>query len=369
MTDRNRHGEPICDWSDLPVTGCAHCTGATLDIPADQTPTHHRPAKPGVVVRLDTYRGLPYYAPSRVATPASGVICRCGRPAGDAFMCPQCVDDLDRCLGDMPALAEDLDVAAQRLARITITSRDPGHKRDPESILDGWPGFGADTDPDTTVTTSLVVRDVTRRMAAILARTRPDAPQAVSAQDSLHAALVGAVRALCGSVGQTYNGPDDIVGLSRWLLRNLAAIPLHPEGPNITAEIVRAHDRALKVIDNDPEKIFYGTCQTIMADGAPCGQNVSIPVGAESWECQCGTSYNRLQLENDKIEAARGMNLSVKQLAQITGRKPEVIRRWLKRNGIARSGSVEEAGNWVDAYPGAEYIDYWRSHQRVASDR
>ena len=43
MTDRNRHGEPICDWSDLPVTGCAHCTGATLDIPADQTPTHHRP--------------------------------------------------------------------------------------------------------------------------------------------------------------------------------------------------------------------------------------------------------------------------------------------------------------------------------------
>ena len=369
MTDRNRHGEPICDWSDLPVTGCAHCTGATLDIPADQTPTHHRPAKPGVVVRLDTYRGLPYYAPSRVATPASGVICRCGRPAGDAFMCPQCVDDLDRCLGDMPALAEDLDVAAQRLARITITSRDPGHKRDPESILDGWPGFGADTDPDTTVTTSLVVRDVTRRMAAILARTRPDAPQAVSAQDSLHAALVWAVRALCGSVGQTYNGPDDTVGLSRWLLRNLAAIPLHPEGPDITAEITRAHNRALRVIDNDPEKIFYGTCATVIADGAPCGQDVSIPIDAESWECQCGTSYNRLQLENDKIEAARGMNLSVKQLAQITGRKPEVIRRWLKRNGIARSGSVEEADNWVDAYPGAEYIDYWRPHQRVASDR
>ena len=369
MTDRNRHGEPICDWSDLPATGCAHCTGATLDIPADQTPTHHRPAKPGVVVRLDTYRGLPYYAPSRAATPASGVICRCGRPAGDAFMCPQCVDDLDRCLGDMPALAEDLDVAAQRLARITITSRDPGHKRDPESILDGWPGFGADTDPDTTVTTSLVVRDVTRRMAAILARTRPDAPQAVSAQDSLHAALVGAVRALCGSAGQTYNGPDDTVGLSRWLLRNLAAIPLHPEGPDITAEITRAHNRALRVIDNVPDKIFYGTCATVISDGAPCGQDVSIPIDAESWECQCGTSYNRLQLENDKIEAARGMNLSVKQLAQITGRKPEVIRRWLKRNGIARSGSVEEADNWVDAYPGAEYIDYWRPDQRVASDR
>ena len=365
----NRHGEPICDWSDLPTTGCAHCTGAKQDVPADQTPADRRPARPGVVVQLAAYRGLPYYAPSLAPMPTGGQTCQCGRPAGDAFMCPQCVDDLDRCLGDVPALVEDLDVAAQRLARVTVTTRPTSRKRDPESILDGWPGFGADTDPDMIVTTPLVVRDVTRRMAAILARTRPDAPQAASAQDSLRAALVGAVRALCGSVGQVYNGPDDTIGLSRWLLRNLAAIPLHPEGPDITAEIVRAHDRALKVIDNDPEKIFYGTCQTIMADGAPCGQNVSIPIDAESWQCQCGATYNRLQLENDKIEAARGMNLSVKQLAQITGRNPEVIRRWLKRNGIARSGSVEEAGNWVDAYPGAEYIDYWRPAQRVASDR
>ena len=340
MTDRNRHGEPICDWSDLPVTGCAHCTGATLDIPADQTPTHHRPAKPGVVVRLDTYRGLPYYAPSRVATPASGVICRCGRPAGDAFMCPQCVDDLDRCLGDMPALAEDLDVAAQRLARITITSRDPGHKRDPESILDGWPGFGADTDPDTTVTTSLVVRDVTRRMAAILARTRPDAPQAVSAQDSLHAALVGAVRALCGSVGQTYNGPDDTVGLSRWLLRNLAAIPLHPEGPDITAEIVRAHNRALKVIDNDPEKIFYGTCQTIMADGAPCGQNVSIPVGTTTWECGCGATYDAGQLEADRRERVADTLGTVGELVRLAKHVGVTVSRH-KVNRLVTAGRLQ----------------------------
>lgn len=32
----NRHGEPICDWSDLPTTGCAHCTGAKLDVLADR---------------------------------------------------------------------------------------------------------------------------------------------------------------------------------------------------------------------------------------------------------------------------------------------------------------------------------------------
>ena len=347
MPDRNRHGEAICDWSDLPVTGCAHCTGATLDIPADQTPAHHRPAKPGVVVRLDTYRGLPYYAPSRVATPASGVICRCGRPAGDAFMCPQCVDDLDRCLGDMPALAEDLDVAAQRLARVAITSRAPSHKRDPESILDGWPGFGADTDPDTTVTTSLVVRDVTRRMAAILARTRPDAPQAVSAQDSLHAALVGAVRALCGSVGQTYNGPDDTIGLSRWLLRNLAAIPLHPEGPDITAEIVRAHDRALKVIDNTAELVRYGRCGT---EG--CDAELLVPAGVEVWQCPgCGGVHSVAGLDQWRQDLAADQCGTVGELvgwARIIGVQTtrNRINWWITSGQMSRRGATVDGATY-----------------------
>ena len=335
----NRHGEPICDWSDLPTTGCAHCTGAKLDVLADQTSPPRRPARPGVVVQLAAYRGLPYYAPSPVPMPTGGQTCQCGRPAGDAFMCPQCVDDLDRCLGDVPALVEDLDIAAQRLTRLTVTPT-PSHKRDPESILDGWPGFGADTDPDMIVTTPLVVRDVTRRMAAILARTRPDAPQAASAQDSLRAALVGAVRALCGSVGQAYNGPTDTTGLSRWLLRNLAAIPLHPEGPNITAEIVRAHDRALKVIDNDPEKIFYGTCQTIMADGAPCGQNVSIPVGATLWECGCGATYDAGQLEADRRERVADTLGTVGELVRLAKHVGVTVSRH-KVNRLVTAGRLQ----------------------------
>ena len=347
----NRHGEPICDWSDLPTTGCAHCTGAKLDVPADVEPTDHRPARPGVVVRLDTYRGWSYYAPSTVPAPAGGQTCQCGRPAGDAFMCPQCVDDLDRCLGDVPALVEDLDIAAQRLARVTVTTRSTSRKRDPESILDGWPGFSADTDPDMIVTTPLVVRDVTRRMAAILARTRPDAPQAASAQDSLRAALVGAVRALCGSVGQVYNGPDDTTGLSRWLLRNLAAIPLHPEGPDITAEIVRAHDRALKVIDNDPEKIYYGTCQTIMADGAPCGQNVSIPVGATLWECGCGATYDADQLEADRRERVADTLGTVGELVRLAKHVGVQTTRnrinwWITSGQMSRRGATMDGATY-----------------------
>ena len=42
-------------------------------------------------------------------------------------MCPQCVDDLDRCLGDVPALVEDLDIAAQRLTRDGLGDPLAGH--------------------------------------------------------------------------------------------------------------------------------------------------------------------------------------------------------------------------------------------------
>ena len=339
MTDHNTHGEPICGWSDLPISGCAHCHGRT-DAPEPiglRTP----PARPGRPVDLGGYRGEPYYRRAEsLPIPDHGPICACGRPSGDAFVCPACVDDLDRCLGDVPALVEDLDIAAQRLARVSITTRTTGRKRDPESILDGWPGFGPDTDPDTTVTTELVVADVTRRMAAILARTRPDAPQAAFACESLHAALVGAVRVLCESVGRPYDGPTDTVALSRWLLRNLASIPLHPEGPDIAADIIRAHDHALKVIDNDPEKIFYGTCQTIMADGAPCGQNVSIPVGATLWECGCGATYDAGQLEADRRERVADTLGTVGELVRLAKHVGVTVSRH-KVNRLVTAGRLQ----------------------------
>ena len=29
MNDRNRYHEPICEFSDLPIAMCAHCSGKT----------------------------------------------------------------------------------------------------------------------------------------------------------------------------------------------------------------------------------------------------------------------------------------------------------------------------------------------------
>ena len=40
MSDRNKQGEPICEFSDLPVVMCAHCSGKTA--PSDPVITINR---------------------------------------------------------------------------------------------------------------------------------------------------------------------------------------------------------------------------------------------------------------------------------------------------------------------------------------
>lgn len=356
MTDTNRWGETICDWSDLPTPMCAHCTNHTTSHQHPNLTPQPKPTPAARPVNLDTYRGLPYYPATRTPpTPNQGRTCSCGRPAGDAYLCPQCVDDLDRCLGDIPALTEDLDIAQQRLARIRVNPR-PCHLRDADRILDGWPGLADDTNPDTTATIQLIIGDITRRWTAILARTRPDNPAPAAARHQLRAALAAAVRTLT-TAGHTYTGDTNPDALAAWLLTHIHAIPLHPDSPDIAHAIVTAHDRALRLIDNQPETTTYGTCQQPLDDGNPCGTNVAIPHGQTNWTCRCGATYDRDQLETEKTERARDMILTVREIAHIAGKTPRAVRLALTRRGIQPAGSRTENGRAVDTWRGADALD------------
>ena len=67
MTDRNKRGEPICEFSDLPTAMCAHCSGKTS--PSDPVITIKPRLTPlGVAAR--TSDGEPTWHPS---TPSSQV--------------------------------------------------------------------------------------------------------------------------------------------------------------------------------------------------------------------------------------------------------------------------------------------------------
>lgn len=205
VSDRNKQGEPICGYSDLPTAMCAHCSGKTGN--PEPIGLHALPSKPGRPVDLGSYRCIGYHSPGQVPVPDHGRPCACGRPAGDAFICPACLDLLEVHLGDVPAMVEDLEVAAQRRDRVTVQRRPTKAPADSLRLLDGWDGFAeGSVDPDMPVSAAMVAADASQRWARILGRGRPDKAAAGEALDALHAELVSAVRILLERIGQTYVG-------------------------------------------------------------------------------------------------------------------------------------------------------------------
>ena len=353
-----------CDWSDLPTATCAHCQGHH-EVP-EPLGTYQPPAPAGTPVSLGHYQGLPYYRPARsVPQPGHGPACACGRPAGDAYVCPTCLDLLEVHLGDAPALVEDLEVAAQRRDRVTITARRARMPVEPLSVLDGdfWssdPSSGVlrDSGASDVVTVPAVAADITRRWLAILGRTRPDRKAASDALDTLHSELVSAVRALLEPIGQDYPGNPGTIGLSRWLLAHTRSIAASPAGPGIAEGIARAHHRAMRIIDNAAEPILYGWCRVTIGDGLPCDEPVAIPAGIDTWQCPgCGTAYSAPELQALRIERARDQNLTVRQLAAVAGRSRHAINGLLRRRGIQSVGQVVEDGQAVAIYPAGPVLD------------
>ena len=213
VSEHNKQGEPICEFSDLPVVMCAHCSGRTIE--PEPIGVRSLPAKPGRVIPLDTYQhDRAWHRPGQVPIPDRGKTCRCGRPAGDAFVCPTCIDCLEVHLANVPGLVVELDITAQRRDRVRITPRTPRQPAESARILDGWPGFGDTTDPEMIVTASLVASDAARRWLRILGATRPDKAAAAGALDALGAALVTAVRALLEPLRRTWDGEYTMQAMS-----------------------------------------------------------------------------------------------------------------------------------------------------------
>ena len=233
-------------------------------------------------------------------------------------------------------------------------------RRDPERILDGWDGFRDNVDPEAIVTAGMVAQDAADRWLAVLGRTRPDRAAAAAALDALHAELVAAVRVLLEPIGQVYAGDPSSVGLSRWLLRHVASVRLSPAGPDVVTGMARVHRRAMAIIDNAPERVWYGWCAVEVAgdDGRviECGEEVSVPRGQAQWTCPgCGSVYSAAELEDARIEAARDKLLTVRELAIFAGRKPDTMKHWLARRGITPRGRASDgaalyrAGDCFDA--------------------
>ena len=344
MTDHNRNGEPLCDWSDLPIAGCAHCHGRHHEHP-EPLGTRPRPATPGTIVNLDEYQRHPYYRtanPADLPQPAHGDPCECGRPTGDAYLCPLCADQLDVILGDIPALVEDLEI--QQQGRATNRTYPAARAaRDPESLLYTTPGAALD---DSTL------EELIARQIAILGRGRPDHAAATRTLGDLHNRLMHAVLRIAGTVPTVDTHDCSSVGLSRWLLGQ--RIHLHPAAPAVLDDLAPLHHQALHLIDNQPERIWWGYCVGTIED-QPCDREVSTPRSAHVWQCpDCGTEYNLDTLEQLRIDRARDALLTIDELAALTSRNPNTVRQMLHRRGITPIGRTPDG---IHLYRGADYLD------------
>lgn len=178
----------------------------------------------------------------------------CGNPSGDLFLCGSCWGQLERDLGDVAALADELEVTITRQAKT-------GH------------GIG-----------------VTSRSAE-----KPLLFHAAASQikDDLRSVLVGWVRDLWETNGHGRLECDDgTVGLSRWLLRHPTWIRLHPAADELHDEITDAVRRCWQIIDRAPDMMLLGQCGA-ECNGIRCDDYVYGHKGKRVARCRtCGTSWD-----------------------------------------------------------------------------
>lgn len=149
--------EERCEWSDLPTDQCAHCLGhdeadgeGTVPEPPRSTgrvvwsPRMAQAAQKATPEPRKAAKG--HHRPTASAPGAQNGQheCICGRPTRDnAVICDDCTEILDRALGDVAWVADELDVSMTRQRSAPIVSGAPSatrglpwHEKAAEAIRD-----------------------------------------------------------------------------------------------------------------------------------------------------------------------------------------------------------------------------------------
>lgn len=257
-----------CGYSELPSTQCAHCLnhGDTLTEPTPAEPP--RPTgrvvwSPGMAQDAQDAVSAPRRSPTdpsatRTAN-ASQRECVCGRPTRDTFvLCDDCINTLDRAIGDVTWVTEELDVTMTRQRSAPIV-----------------PGAPSAT------------------------RGLPWHEKAAEAIRELHNLLVLWVR-LCDEEG-VGSGPSDLPAdnppaLAAWLLHRVDGIAQHDAAVDALDEITNAVAECERIVFwKRRSRIYLGICGQRVEDEDgvvlldSCTGEVYAEEGAQVGACDyCG---------------------------------------------------------------------------------
>jgi hypothetical protein len=179
----------------------------------------------------------------------------CARPS-DAFLCRNCGDKLTRALGHVPDLVAELEVTVARLAHTGGASIGVISPSTEQALPFHWEAANVAWD-----------------LANVLGTWARLTAEHVGAELHLEAERVPPPR-VDPSAAIVQAPRDTASRASRWLLRYVMTIRLHPAGGQALEEITDAIKAVWRVIDKPPERAYVGPCGAELDDGAHCTQDL-----------------------------------------------------------------------------------------------
>jgi hypothetical protein len=226
-------------------------------------------------------------------------------PTKDATLCHKCLWDVERDLGDIPALADELDT--------TISRQTASGQRDG--------GRSAEVPMPYNVRASQVATD-------------------------LHATLVGWVRDMHDP--REHWPADTATSMARWMLSRIERIRQHPAGDQLRDEISYAVREARRAVDRPADRIFAGPCLAPVDDGK-CQTDLYAKPGSPTVKCrECQTEHDVIERQvwllaqvEDRLETAAHIAQAMPSFGAEL--KYDRIRKWVER-GRLTAHSVDQNG-------------------------
>lgn len=320
-----------CEWSDLPVYECDHCPADARQAAQDAARRDYRSDLNGNAIDVISMREnailrvvplWPEVAPgderprlNLYAKPIPDApTCACGRPLHDnATGCDECIDEMDRILGDTPWLVEQLELA--------ITGQRA--KRGAGRGDNGLPWNDA----------------------------------ASQALDALRNELVGTVRIL--TEAHRLDWPSDTpAAMSRWLLTHIQLLAHDDAWTQTLRDLRSIEGDVLRIVDNPPALVFLGYCKAETIAGTDltmrieeCGGPVYARDGQPEGKCLvCRRSYDVAASREVLEKALDDMLVTAKQVAMLATylgieqprqRVRKLVNTWHERKRILAKGSLD----------------------------
>lgn len=238
-------------------------------------------------------------------------VARCERRAGDGFVCAQCVEEWETCLGDIPALVEDLGIAEQKRVRFAPAGGSNSGAPDPANWTAGY----------------------------YLQRLTNE--------------LVGQIKFICetGHIAIPALGADT-VAMSRWLLRQSRRISYLPEGEGagLVQDLTQMYIDCVSVIEAPSRRKYVRECKS-------CGLGVWARQDADKARCACGIEYDPEAEYEARMVIARDAWVTVDEAHKASGTKLDTIKKWIKRGRLDSMGADPQRvryGDVLDRAAGAK---------------